>query len=189
MIRDLGALSHTLAARKRLELPTANLGRAAVLVGLYGPGPDYQVLYTVRTSRVEHHKGQISFPGGGCDPDDQGIVHTAVRETLEEIGVHQEHLSVLGLLDDMVTSSQFTVTPVVARIDKHPYDFVLHAVEVDTLLSVPLSHLADAKNVVPATERLNGLSVPAYRFGEHVIWGATARMTSNFLQVLGGLNA
>lgn len=189
MIGDLGDLSRLLTARKRVDLPPAKLGKAAVLVGLYGPAPDYHVLYTVRTSKVEYHKGQISFPGGRCDDDDTDIVHTALRETHEEIGVHHDHMTVLGLLDDFITSSQFTVTPVVARIDLHPYDFRLHEVEVDTLLAVPLSHLADAKNLLPATERSEGTPFNAYRFGDHVIWGATARMTANFLDVLGGLKA
>ena len=188
MMGELGDLSRVLAERKRMDLPAAKLGRAAVLVGLYGPSPDYQVLYTVRTSRVEHHKGQISFPGGRCDPEDTGIVQTALRETLEEIGVLTEHVTVLGLLDDMITSSQFTVTPVVARIDKHPYDFRLHEVEVDTLLAVPLSHLTDANNVMPPLQRSEGTPVNSYRFGEHMIWGATARMTAHFLDILRGMN-
>jgi hypothetical protein len=107
---------------------------------------------------------------------------------MEEIGVRHDHVSVIGLLDDMVTSSQFTVTPVLARIEHHPYDFILHEEEVDTLLSVPVSHLVDPANLVPAEERHQGLAVSAYRFQQHVIWGATARMTANFL-TLAGLKA
>ena len=189
MIADLNELSRILSTRRRNELPTGKLGRAAVLVGLYGPAPDYQVLYTVRTSRVEHHKGQISFPGGRCDDTDTCIEHTALRETLEEIGVRSEHIKVIGLLDDMTTSSQFTVTPVLARIDLHPYEFMLHEAEVDTLLSVPLSHLADPANLVPAAARPEGSPAPSYKFGDHVIWGATGRMTAHFLELIQTMKA
>lgn len=188
-IRDLDHLSKTLAARKRHELPAAGLGRAAVLVGLYGPGPDYHVLYTVRTSRVEHHKGQISFPGGRCDPGDTGIVHTALRETHEEIGIQHHHVTVLGLLDDIITSSQFTVTPVLAQIKEHPYDFKLQEIEVETLLTVPLSHLADPANRLLMDEGKEVRPGASYRFGQHVIWGATARMTTHFLDILNAVKA
>lgn len=179
MIHDLDNLTRTLAVRQRRVLPEAMRGRAAVMVALYGDGPDYQVLYTVRTSKVEHHKGEISFPGGACDPEDAGIAETALRESLEEVGIQPADVSILGLLDDMVTGSQFTVTPVVARVKAHPYNFSIHEFEVDKLLQVPLSHLNNATNHVPHPRA--GTNSRAYKFGDHVIFGATASMTTHFL--------
>lgn len=183
MIPDLGALASKLASRERHTLPPAERGRAGVLIALYGDGPDFRVLYTVRTERVEHHKGEISFPGGAYDPKDETLVQTALREAFEEIGVHTRDVSIVGLLDDLVTISQFTVTPVVARVERHPYEFAPYQPEVDLLLQVPLSHLADPANRA-AHPRPHSVPAPAYRFGEHLIWGATARMTTHFLDIL-----
>jgi 8-oxo-dGTP pyrophosphatase MutT (NUDIX family) len=183
---DLERFAQHLAKRPRRVIEDAGRPRAAVLVALYGPGPDFQVIYTVRTQHVEHHKGEISFPGGGRDPEDASETHTALREAFEEVGIWQRDVSVLGVLDDVITRSNFVVTPVVGRLARHPYEFKLYAPEVAELLAVPLSHLTDRLNYVPhpllPPDRQPPF--PSYKFGEHVIFGATALMTSRFLGVL-----
>ena len=158
---------------------------ASVLVPLYGPGPDYQVIYTVRSYRVEHHKGEISFPGGAAEPHDGSFEATALRESFEEVGIARHHVTVLGLLDDIVTRSGFVVTPVVGRVETYPYAFVVDAVEVAELLEVPLSHLRDEANHVPHPNPREGVQppFPSYQFGEHVIFGATASITAGFLHL------
>src|SRR5512139_3161706 len=96
-----------LASRTRHTEDDPNLICAAVLVPLlYGDG-EWHVLVTQRTEQVEHHKGQISFPGGACDTGDAGLRATALRETFEEIGVPPESVEVLGQLDDFPTISNF----------------------------------------------------------------------------------
>ena len=187
VVPDLGELSRMLGSRKRRVISPSERPPAAVLVSLYGPGPDYLLLYTVRTHKVEHHKGEISFPGGVHDPGDSSLTHTALRESLEEIGVMSEHVEVLGLLDDTVTRSNFVVTPVVGRVEGHPYAFRLHEEEVEELLEVPLSHLADPANHVPHPLDPTGRrGYPAYKFGDHIIFGATAMMTTGLLGILDG---
>ena len=160
---------------------------AAVLVPLYEREGQYHVLFTLRTEHVEHHKGQISFPGGAADPEDPDLEFTALRETFEEIGVRPEDVEVLGRLDDIVTITNFLVTPYVGVVrGPVPYPFRHNEHEVAELLEVPLSHLMEEANFVQETREIGGRLTPthSYRFGEHVIWGATARILRGFLDLL-----
>ena len=160
---------------------------AAVLIPLYEREGQYHVLFTLRTEHVEHHKGQISFPGGAADPEDPDLEFTALRETFEEIGVRPDDVEVLGRLDDIVTITNFLVTPYVGVLrGPVPYPFRHNEHEVAELLEVPLSHLMEEANVVQETREIGGRPTPtySYRFGEHVIWGATARILRGFLDLL-----
>ena len=181
---DHASLSHLLAARPRRTIAPQGRPRAAVLLALYGPDADPRLLYTVRSFHVEHHKGEISFPGGAIDPGDITVEDAALREAFEEIGVAQHHVSVLGRLDDIVTISNFVVTPVVGRLSRHPYDFRLHEREVGRLLEVPLSHLLDPASVQSQVLGPEKRIFPRFTFGSDVIWGATARITHDFLDML-----
>ncbi len=160
------------------------LPRAAVLIAVYDED-EPSVLLTVRTEMVEHHKGQISFPGGAQDPEDADLAATALRESEEEIGLQRADVEVWGQLDDIVTISNFIVSPYVGRVTKAaPYAFTPSAVEVAELLEVPLAHLhGPALNTEPASWRDRLVPPPSYSFGEHVIWGATARMLGQFLEL------
>ena len=163
------------------------LPRAAVLLPLYENAGVTHVLFTRRSELVEHHKGQISFPGGAHDAADRDLRHTAVRETWEEIGVATDHVEVMGQLDEMVTVSNFLVRPFVGLItEPGPYPFAHSEVEVAEILEVPLAHLRDAANVVVEERTYQGRRGLAYsyRFGEHLIWGATARILHEFLELL-----
>lgn len=164
-----------------------DLARAAVLLPLYDVDGDLHVLFTRRSEMVEHHKGQISFPGGAHDATDPDLRFTAVRETFEEIGVDAAHVDVIGQLDEMITISNFLVRPFVGRITQPgPYPFNHSEHEVAEILEVPLSHLRDAENVVAETRLYQGREVLAYSYfwREHVIWGATARILKQFLDLL-----
>jgi 8-oxo-dGTP pyrophosphatase MutT (NUDIX family) len=161
------------------------LPRAAVLIPLYEDGVPH-VLLQVRTELVLHHKGQISFPGGAEDPGDVDLKMTALRETEEEIGLAQEDVEVWGTLDDIVTISDFVVTPYVGRVTRPaPYPFAPSGYEVAELLSVPLPHLYDPANehTEPAPWRDRLVPPPSYSFGRHLIWGATARILRQFLEL------
>lgn len=164
-----------------------SLPRAAVLLPLYVHRDDVHVLFTVRSELVEHHKGQISFPGGAHDAGDPDLRYTAVRETWEEIGVAMDHVEVIGQLDEMVTISNFLVRPFVGRItEPGPYPFAHSEVEVAEILEVPLRHLQDEANVETEERVMQGRAIQlhSFRFGKHVIWGATARMLKQFLDLL-----
>jgi 8-oxo-dGTP pyrophosphatase MutT (NUDIX family) len=178
-----------LAAHAPQRIERDGLPRAAVLIPLYDRDETLHVLLQVRTELVEHHKGQISFPGGMEDPGDVDLEHTALRETEEEIGLAREDVEVLGRLDDIVTITNFIVTPYVGRITRRgPYPFAPSGYEVAELLEVPLPHLRrpNALNVEPVAWRDRLVPPPSYSFGEHVIWGATGRLLQRFLEMTGG---
>lgn len=172
---------------RRLE--PAGLMMAAVLVPLYPRDGLWHVLLTKRTDWVEHHKGQVSFPGGAADPGDSDLRFTALRETYEEIGLLPEDVEIIGQLDDIVTISNFCVTPFVGAVLRSPYAFTLHQEEVAALLEVPIPHLLDPANVRWDRRSLDGREVllPNYLFGEHVIFGATARILAQFLEMVAPL--
>lgn len=163
------------------------LPRAAVLLPLYECDGELRVLFTRRSELVEHHKGQISFPGGAHDATDRDLAHTATRETWEEIGVVEEHIEVLGQLDEMVTISNFLVRPFVGRITvPGPYAFSHSEVEVAEILEVPLAHLLEPANTVAELRHYQGRDVMMYSYAwrEHLIWGATARILRQFLELI-----
>ncbi len=145
----------------------------------------YHVLFIKRSQKVEHHKGEISFPGGICEASDGTFEKTALRETHEEIGIRPEDVRVIGLLDDMRTqSTRYRVTPVVGIIP-YPYSFVLNRQEVGKIITTPLAHLLEAGNggeeeVIREGNTYRG---HVYRYGSHVIWGATARILKDFLTI------
>ncbi len=164
----------------------ALLSPAAVLLPLYIKQGEYHILLTKRTQKVEHHKGQISFPGGAHHEHDRGPVDTALRETFEEIGVCPEDVEILGELDTMVTlTSNFLVTPFVGIIP-YPYELTVNEDEIEELVEVPLSALADEKNHREEVYIIEGIKFKAIMFDYqgHVIWGATARMLEQFLDLL-----
>lgn len=184
---ELELIRHRLAEHAPAYIDAPALPRAAVLLPLYISGDVTHVLFTVRSELVEHHKGQISFPGGAHDASDPDLWHTARRETWEEIGVAVDHIELLGQLDEMVTISDFLVRPFVGRItEPGPYPFAHSEVEVAEILEVPLAHLQDIVNFEEVVQEWQGgqRMAYAYRFGDHLIWGATARILKQFLDLI-----
>ena len=182
----LDPIRAALASYRAQRIERDGLPRAAVLIPLYEQEGTPHVLITVRTETVEHHKGQISFPGGAQDAEDSDLVATALRETEEEIGLRREHVEVWGQLDDIMTVSNFIVSPYVGVVTgPSPYPFAPSAIEVAELLTVPLPHLHDPSTLLlePAPWRDRLVPPPSYRFGEHLIWGATARVLQRFLEL------
>jgi 8-oxo-dGTP pyrophosphatase MutT (NUDIX family) len=170
---------------RRLE--PARATPAAILILVYDLDGEAHILFTERTHQVEHHKGQISFPGGACDESDGCVEETALRETAEEIGVQPEDVEIVGQLDDMLTISNFLVTPYVGVLKTNSeYPFVINEHEVVEVVQVPLSHLLDDRNMELEVRQYKGkqVLVPAYTYEGHRIWGATARMLHQFLDLL-----
>jgi len=171
---------------RRLDHPQA--APAAVLILLCDQAGEPHVIFTERTNHVEHHKGQMSFPGGACDEDDDCLETTALRETWEEIGVKPEHVKIIGQLDDMVTISNFRVTPYVGLLDHQEgeYPFCINDHEVARVVPVPLTFLMDEKNMELEVREHQGreVLVPAFSYNGHRIWGATARMLHQFIELL-----
>ncbi len=161
---------------------------ASVLVGLV-THPRPTVLLTQRTVGLSSHAGQVAFPGGKSDAEDQDAVATALREAQEEVGLHPRHVCVLGSLPHYTTGSGFVVTPVVALLEPG-FSIAANAAEVDAVFEVPLDYLMN-----PAHHRRHTLQTPLgprhwismpYQDGAHerYIWGATAGMLRNLYRFL-----
>lgn len=175
-----------LAGYQPARLSLAWATPAAVLLLLYQKEGEPHILLTRRTDYVEHHKGETSFPGGAFDPTDADLMATALREAEEEIGVRPQDVEVLGRLDDIVTITDFVVSPFVGVLSYSDYPFVASAHEVAELVEVPLRHLMDERNLERAMRQLRDRPVPVftYHYGDHRIWGATARILKGFLDHL-----
>lgn len=132
---------------------------------------------TKRSSHLRHHPGQIAFPGGKVDPEDDGPVSAALREAREEIGLPGDNVEILGTLDPHETVTSFLVTPVLARIHT-PFEVIPEAGEVAEAFTVPLSHVADPSNFRTKSRRWRGTrrSYFVAPYGPYYIWGATARI-------------
>ena len=164
--------------------PDVQLKCAAVLVPLVFIQNEWHVLYTRRTDRVESHKGQVSFPGGACDEGETTPEETALREADEEIGLNPKDVKVIGKLSRMVTISKFKVTPVVGIIP-FPYAFKTSGAEVARVFTMPLLWLANRNNYWEFSMPGSGRTLLAYHpYDGELLWGATARMTVNFLSLL-----
>lgn len=179
-----------LDAHRPVKVPAQGLTSSAVLMPLFVGEDGCRLLLTKRSQQVEHHKGQISFPGGAADPDDGSLLATALRETHEEVGVLPGDVEVLGRLDDITTLTGFRVTPFVGAIP-HPYDYTVSEVEIDRLIEVPVSALLHNEHfeVNYAGVDTGRYVVYSFRYGGDVIWGATAKIITRFLNVVFGFEA
>jgi 8-oxo-dGTP pyrophosphatase MutT (NUDIX family) len=178
-------LRAALQARARHIADTPALRCAAVLVPLLCKDGEWHVLVTQRTHNVEHHKGQISFPGGACDREDADLQATALRETYEEIGIPPHAVEIVGALDDLPTISSFVITPFVGMVP-HPFPYRREECEVDAVVEVPLSFLRDTAHLRVETLEHEGRphEVLFWQFGPYTIWGATARILKNLLDLI-----
>ncbi|MBF5046144.1 CoA pyrophosphatase [Aggregicoccus sp. 17bor-14] len=184
------ALSQRLHSRptRRVNLPGLTLRESAVLVPLHARGGRPHVVFTQRPTHLRTHAGQFAFPGGTRDPSDASPEATALREAHEELGIPPEGVRVLGALDEVSTLTEFRIQPVVGVIAPDLV-YVPSAHEVALILELPLAHFLD-----PAVRRTELRSahgrtyeVDFYSYGEHVIWGATARILRNLLAAADGL--
>ena len=158
---------------------------AAVLIPVVA-GPEPTAIFTVRTDTVRSHKGQISFPGGSKDPSDDSLLHTALRESQEEIGLDPAEVKVVGELDTFPTFvSGYVVTPFVGLLSKRP-ELHPNPAEVASILEVPLEQMNNEIRRDPGfTHGDRTYPTEAWIWEGHVIWGVTARIVREFLSVLG----
>jgi 8-oxo-dGTP pyrophosphatase MutT (NUDIX family) len=170
--------------------PGLELRDSAVLAPFILRGDEPRLLFTLRPAHLRRHAGQVSFPGGARDADDPTPLHTALREMKEELGVPQEAVEVLGMLDEIPTTSEFRVIPYVGLLDP-AVQLQPDAGEIAELLEIPVSDL-----LVPGLRRTEKRfyrgaerDVYFYDVGRHTIWGATARILSNLLAVISSLPA
>ncbi len=177
---------HLRLERRALQVPQTNLEnlrRAGVLLPLFVRDAGLWVLFTRRTESVEHHRGQISFPGGSEEPEDESLYATALRETQEELAIAPSDVIPLGSLSPIVTVTGFYVEPYVAAVPQ-PYVWRPSAEEIAEVIEAPLAALMDPavleRKPMPGREGM----ILFYHYGDHVIWGATAGMLAELLDAL-----
>jgi 8-oxo-dGTP pyrophosphatase MutT (NUDIX family) len=159
--------------------------KAGVLILLYPVKGRLYIAFTLRSTRVAHHQAQISFPGGSNDAG-ESLVETALREAQEELNVAPDSLRILGELTPLyVPPSNYCIYPFVAATDHRP-DFQAAPDEVAEVIEVPLDHLLDPRNMQREHWTLHGLGVevPFYLYGAHKIWGATAMILAELLELI-----
>lgn len=159
---------------------------AAVLFPIVLRESGHTVLLTQRTAHLRDHAGQVSFPGGRVEDSDQSSLHTALRETEEEIGLAREFIDPIGYLPEYRTGTGFRVTPVVALV-RPPFDLRIDPFEVAEVFEVPLVFLLDAANHQRHSVHYRGAlrEYFAMPYGDYFIWGATAGMIRSLTERLG----
>jgi 8-oxo-dGTP pyrophosphatase MutT (NUDIX family) len=183
---------------------------AAVLLALLRRGSDARIPFTLRSENLENHRGEISFPGGRCEPGEEPL-HAALREAFEEIALDPARIDVVGCLDDAVSVSGYVVTPVVGLCDDPPKTCIARASEVREVFEVPIADLSDRnrcrsewwdmsrlppgapvedlRRAATDSREFDG-STGRYRMyffeatPNRVIWGLTARILKGFLEHL-----
>ncbi len=161
-----------------VALPEGRILRpAGVLIGVQVDVPVPRVILTKRSSSLKHHPGQIAFPGGKVEPDDKDVVHAALREAQEEIGLSPDQVQVMAQLPTHETVTGFQVSPVLGFVTGQ-FDPVPEPGEVAEVFTVPLAHVLDSANYLVQSRRWRGTRRYYYvvPFGPYYIWGATARM-------------
>ena len=157
----------------------ATYKQAAVLVPIID-APQPRVLLTVRHADLRMHAGQVAFPGGRIDPEDDGPIGGALREAWEEIGLSADHVDIVGTARAFATGSGYVITPVIGVIPEG-LDLTPHEAEVASVFEVPLDHLINSANHLPRTTVYNDVEMRYFEIDwpHERIWGVTASLIVN----------
>ena len=159
--------------------------KAGVLILIYPIQNRQHLILTRRTEKLERHQAQISFPGGRQEHGET-LEQTAQRETREELGIHPESIEIIGQLTPLyIPPTNYCIYPFVAQAEAKPL-FTPSTFEVAEILEIPLVHLLDSQTVCKEIWPLHGqnVEVPFYYFKGHKIWGATAMVLAELLEVI-----
>jgi 8-oxo-dGTP pyrophosphatase MutT (NUDIX family) len=183
-------LKQSLSQRQKKRHIDGSRVRAAVMVPIYCKQGQLHILLIKRTETVRVHKGEISFPGGTYEYEDETLVNTALRESAEEIGLRPGDVEILGELDDEPSiATNYNISPFVGFIP-WPYKFRLSPEETEEIINVPVQSLLDKTSRRKGTRTVDGKTIITYdyHYQERVIWGATARILNRFLSILAKCN-
>lgn len=161
--------------------------KGAVLILIYPEADQAFFPLIKRPTYAGVHSGQIAFPGGKMEPEDENISYTAIREAWEEVGVLPEDVKLLGQISDLfVPASNFLVSPIIAYSERKP-DFIPEIKEVDRIIETPLKQLFELEKRKQKILEIGGqfkLDTPYFDISNEVVWGATAMILGEFIQVL-----
>ena len=163
--------------------PVEELRQAAVLIAVTD-SEDPELIYTLRSNKVGSHGGEVSFPGGMFEKEDKDLQNTALRESQEETGLDQSKVNILGPIDTVVSRFNISVTPYVGIIPNN-IELNNNSDEIEACFRVPLSFLLKDKRHRNDEINRNGdiFFMPAYSFDSYIIWGLTAMITVDFLNI------
>ncbi len=185
MLKTIETIKNAVGSSVSKPLEIEGFRDAAVLVPLLKTENSLELLFTVRSSQLSSHAGQISFPGGRLD-EGEDFVQAALRESSEEVGMDSSTVEVVGQLDLHPSPARYVVTPIVGIVETQ--EFVLNEAEVEEVFTVGLEEL---KTIVPYSEdrHLNGYSrrLYYYPYQERIIWGLTGNVIKNLLDVIEGV--
>lgn len=160
---------------------------AAVLVPLVKVDGEWTLLFTRRSDELVDHKGEVSFPGGSVEQQDQDFKQTALREAWEEVGLSGENVHILGAMHTFRTISNFCLKPVIGAVE-WPVELAINSAEVIRAFCIPLQWLVDPKHWQETPRKLsNGLTVPVIIYEDYdgeKLWGITARITQELLRTI-----
>ena len=163
--------------------PVKELRKAAVLIAVT-ESDDPELIYTLRSNKVGSHGGEVSFPGGMFETEDINLENTALRESEEETGLDKTKVNIIGPIDTVVSRFNISVTPYVGVV---PDNIILNdnSEEIEACFRVPLSFLLKDQRYRNDEINRNGdkFFMPAYEYDSYIIWGLTAMMTVDFLNV------
>ena len=166
---------HLLNPERMTDVEGMALRDAAVLVPVIDEGEDARVIFTLRTTTLRKHSGQIAFPGGAIDPEDASPEAAAIREAQEEIGLANLFVEPVARLPHYLAATGFRITPVLAVV-KPGFELTLSPTEVEDAFEVPLSFLMDPAHHMRDSMMWKGGERHFYRmpYGPRMIWGITA---------------
>ena len=163
--------------------------KLAAVIALFYPGKNHNtyLAFILRKPSPDVHSGQIGFPGGKPEAEDLDLQHTALRETMEEIGVQPEAIQIITSLSEVyIPPSNYNVFPFIGITNETP-DFKLQISEVESVIEVSLKSLMNPKHQIITTVKTSyglSVSVPAFNFNGHIVWGATAMILTEIIYLL-----
>ena len=181
MIEDIKYKLKLLNSEKPSGRPQASVLIAILNYGKYIESPE--LIYTQRSSHLSTHSGEVSFPGGKADEIDLNLFGTALRESNEEISLNSKNVTELGKLNYLISRHKIEVNPFIATVDRP--QVLTPNEEIQQIFTVPLDFLLDPANIQrEVIERQGGVwQVPSWNIKNQKIWGLTAMITVNFLNV------
>ncbi|MDB9783595.1 CoA pyrophosphatase [Gammaproteobacteria bacterium] len=181
MIEEIKYKLNSSNSEKPSGRPQASVLIAILNYGEYIESPE--LIYTQRSGHLSTHSGEVSFPGGKAEDGDASLFDTALRESNEEMSLNAEDVTMLGKLDYLISRHKIEVNPFIATVDK-AQDLEANE-EIQEIFTVPLSFLLDPKNIKrESIERQGSVwEVPTWSLKNQKIWGLTAMITINFLNV------